>query len=406
MSSDGTGTTGAPQTSAAGPTGYRGLFRTREFTPFFLATSVQGVAQAMGQLALGTLVYRATNSPLLSAVSMFGASLAQVLGATLLLSAADRLPPRAALTALSLTFAAASALMALPALPVAGILAVLLAQGLAASVGGGVRWGLLDELLTRNSYLLGRSLFTMTSGVTQITGYATGGALLTLLPPRTILLLAAALYATAATTLFLGLRPRPPRATGRPSPRTTWRTNAALWSSAPRRHLYLALWIPNGLIVGCESLYVAHDPRAAGALFACAALGMLTGDVLVARVLPPAARHRAAVPLLLLLAAPYTLFVLRPPLLPAACLVALASVGFGASLVQQERLLTLTPPALTGHVLGLHSSGMLTMQGVSAALAGTAAQATSPEWTMAGLAVVSLGTTAALSRAMRSRAPS
>ncbi|MEU5363350.1 MFS transporter [Streptomyces sp. NPDC005925] len=385
--------------------GYADLFRTGEFTPFFLAASAQGVAQTMGGLALGTLVFRATDSPLLSAVSMFGASLAQVLGATLLLSAADRLPPRAAMTSLALTFATVTALMAVPSLPIWGIFALLLVKGLAASVGGGVRWGLLNEILTKDGYLLGRSAFNMMSGVTQITGYATGGALLALLSPRTILLLSVALYAAAAAALGLGLRTRPPRATGRPSPRTTWRTNARLWSSASRRHVYLALWIPNGLVVGCESLYVPYAPRAAGTLFACAALGMLAGDILVARVLPPTARRRAGIPLLLLLATPYTVFALHPPLAPSAVLVTLASIGFGASLVQQERLLTLTPPTLTGHALGLHSSGMLTMQGVSATLAGSMAQLTSPAWTMTTLAAASTAVTGALAWAMRGERP-
>lgn len=400
MSSDGTGPTGTPptgtDTAPAVAVGHRGLFRTREFTPLFLAESVQGIARTMGGLALGTLVYRATYSALLTAVSRFGASLAHAPGAALLLSAADRLPPRAALTSLALGSAVATALVALPALPVAGILGVLLAQGLLASVGGGVRWGLLNEILTRDRYLLGRSLVTMTSGATQITGYATGGALLTLLPPRTILLLAAALYATAAATLFLGLRPRPPRATGRPSPRTTWRTNAVLWSSAPRRHLVLALWIPNGLIVGCESLFVAYEPGAAGALFTCAAGGMLLGDVLVARVLPPGRRARWGLPLLVLLAAPYPLFALRPPVGIALGLVTLASVGFGASLIQQERLLALVPPAHTGHALGLHSAGMLTLQGTAAALAGGLAQLLSPADAMAVLGAGSRAVTGGL----------
>jgi MFS family permease len=382
--------------ATSGHLGYTDLFRTREFTPFFLAASAQGVAQTMGGLALGTLVYRATDSPLLSALSMFGSSLAQVLGATLLLSAADRLPPRAAMTTLSLTFAAATALMAVPSLPIWTLFAVLLVKGMVEAVGGGVRWGLLNEILTKDGYLLGRSAFNMMSGVTQVTGYATGGALLALLSPRTILLLSAILYAGAALTLCLGLRTRPPRATGRPSLRTTWRTNARLWSSGPRRHVYLALWIPNGLVVGCESLYVPYAPESAGALFACAALGMLAGDVLVARVLPPRTRPRLGIPLLLLLATPYLLFALHPPIVSAALLVTLASVGFGAGLVQQERLLTLTPPTLTGHALGLHSAGMLTMQGVSATLAGLLAQLTSPAWAMTTLAAASAGVTLTL----------
>ncbi|WAZ22352.1 MFS transporter [Streptomyces cinnabarinus] len=380
---------------------YRALFRTPEFTPLFLTSSAHVAAQTTAGLALGTLVYRATDSPLLSAVSMFGPSLAQVLGATLFLSGADRLPPRATLTYLSLAFAAATALLAAPGLPIWAVFVVLLAQGLIASLGGGVRWGLLNEILTKDGYLAGRSVFNMMSGITQITGYAAGGALLTLLSPRTCLLLSALLYALAAAGVRLRLTPRPPRATGRPSITTTWRTNALLWSSRPRRTVYLALWLPNGLIVGCESLYVPYAPESAGTLFACAALGMLIGDVTVGRLIPPARRARLGVPLLILLATPYAFFALGPPVPLAALAVALASVGFGASLVQQERLMTLTPDELSGHALGLHSAGMLTLQGVSATLAGSVAQLTSPATAMTVLAVASLAVTAGLARGLR-----
>ncbi|GGX33496.1 MFS transporter [Streptomyces lomondensis] len=388
---------------------YRELFRTPEFTPFFLAASAQTVARTMAGLALGTLVYRETESPLLSAVSMFGSSLVQVLGATFLLSAADRLPPRAALTVLPLLFAAATAALALPGLPVWALFAIVLATGLVESVGGGVRWGLLNEILAKDGYLLGRSVFNMMSGLMQIAGYATGGALVALLSPRISLLVAAALYLLSAAVVRLGLTSRPPRTTGRPSVTATWRANALLWSSAPRRQIYLALWIPNGLVVGCESLYVSYAPDAAGTLFACAALGMLAGDVLVGRLLPARLRPRLGFPLLLLLALPYVPFLLRPPLPLAAVAVTLASVGFGASLVQQERLVALTPDGLTGHALGLHSAGMLTMQGVAAALAGSVAQLTSPAAAMTAMAVasaaVTLGLMAAARREQRPTAP-
>ncbi|MEU4151617.1 MFS transporter [Streptomyces sp. NPDC026659] len=381
---------------------YRSLFRTPEFTPLFLGSAAQTAAQTLGGLALGTLVYRATGSPLLAAVSMFGPSLAQVLGATVLLSGADRLPPRTALSAIALTFAAGTALQALPGLPAGVLLLIVLLLGLVASLGGGVRWGLLNEILSKDGYLPGRSLFNMTSGLTQITGYATGGALLTALSPRVCLLLAAALYLTAALLLRLGLSPRPPRIGGRPSPAATWRTNARLWSARSRRLTYLGLWVPNGLVVGCESLYVSYAPHAAGALFACAALGMFAGDVTVGRLLPPGVRARLATPLLLLLAVPYLLFAAHPPLPVAAVCVTLASVGFGASLVQQERLMSLIPDELAGHALGLHSAGMLTLQGVSATLAGTVAQLTSPATAMTVMAAASATVTLALATAGRS----
>ncbi|WP_330458385.1 MFS transporter [Streptomyces sp. NBC_00820] len=380
---------------------YRSLFRTPEFTPLFLGGAAQSAAQTLGALALGTLVYRATGSPLLAAVSMFGPSLAQVLGATFLLSGADRLPPRTALSAIGLAFAAGTALQALPGLPTGALLGVVLLLGLVASLGGGVRWGLLNEILTKDGYLPGRSLFNMMNGLAQITGFATGGALLAALSPRACLLLSAALYLTAALVLRLGLTRRPPRAAGRPSPAATWRTNALLWSERSRRLTYLGLWLPNGLVVGGESLYVSYAPDAAGTLFACAALGMLAGDVTVCRLLPPAVRARLATPLLLLLAAPYLLFVARPALPVAVVCVTVASVGFGASLVQQERLMSLTPDELAGHALGLHSAGMLTMQGVGAALAGSVAQLTSPAAAMTVMAAGSVAVTLALATAAR-----
>ncbi|MFI6657510.1 MFS transporter [Streptomyces sp. NPDC050523] len=380
---------------------YRELFRTPEFTPLFLASAAQGAAQTIGGLALGTLVYGITGSPLLSAVSMFGPQLAQVLGATLLLSGSDRLPPRAALTGIGCAFAAGTALLALPGLPVAGVFGVVLLLGLVASLGGGVRWGLLNEILAKDGYLLGRSVFNMLSGLVQITGFATGGALLTVLPARTCLLISAALYATSALGIRLGLTARPPRSSGRPSAAETWRTNSLLWSSRPRRLTYLGLWLPNGLVVGCESLYVPYAPHAAGTLFACGALGMFAGDVTVGRLVPPALRPRLATPLLVLLATPYVFFVLHPALPVAALAAALASVGFGASLVQQERLMALTPDELSGHALGLHSSGMLTMQGVAAAVAGSVAGFTSPATAMTAMALASLGVTLTLAAAAR-----
>lgn len=384
---------------------YQALFRTREFTPLFVSSALQVAASRIGGLALGTSVYAATGSPLLSALSMFGPSLVQVIGATTLLSAADRLPPRATLAGLAALFAASTAVLALPALPLWTVFAVIAAQGLVASLGGGVRWGLLNEILPKDGYLLGRSVFNMLHGLTQIAGYATGGALVVWLSPKVTLLVAAALYAAAALCTALGLTHHTPRAAGRPSVTDTWRTNALLWSSAPRRRLYLGLWIPNGLVVGCESLFVAYAPDRAGLLFACAALGMLIGDVTVGRLLPPRVRDRLATPLLLLLATPYLLFALHPPTPVAAACATVASVGFGASLVQQHHLLTLTPPELTGHALGLHSSGMLTLQGLSAALAGAVAQLTSPGTAMTAMASASVAVTLGLWAAGRNEKP-
>ncbi|WP_411152987.1 MFS transporter [Streptomyces sp. A30] len=375
---------------------YRSLFRTPEFTPYLLSFGTFAAGQTIGGLALATLVFRATGSPFLSAVSMVGPQLAQLLGGAFLLSAADRLPPRAILTALALAFAAGTAVLALPGLPVWAVFAVVLLQGLVASLGGGVRGGLLNEILSKDGYVLGRSVSNMLWGLTQMAGFATGGALLALLSPRTCLLLAAALYLLSALVTRLGLTARPPRSSGRPSLSATWRTNSLLWSSRPRRLTYLGLWVPNGLIVGGDSLYVSYAPEAAGMLYAFGALGMFVGDMAVGRLVPPAVRPRLATPLRLLLAVPYLFFVLRPGVALSAVAVTVASVGFAASLVLQERLMSLTSDDLAGQALGLHATGMAALQGVGTALAGGLAQLTSPATAMTLMAAGSVTMTLTL----------
>jgi hypothetical protein len=80
----------------------------------------------------------------------------------------------------------------------------------------------------------------------------------------------------------------------------------------------------------------------------------------------------------------------------AAGAVLLASVGYAASLLLQEQLVALTPPGVRGHALGLHSSGMLTAQGLGAALAGAVAGRTSVPTAMAVSAGLSVAVTLAL----------
>jgi predicted MFS family arabinose efflux permease len=380
---------------------YRELFAVPEFRPLFWTSSVQVAAQTISGLALATLIYDRTRSPLLSALAMFGPSLTQLIGASTLLAAADRLPARALISSLSLAFGVSTAALAVPGLPVWAAFAILAVQGLGGSLTGAVRYGLLTDVLTADGYLLGRSVLNMAVGAMQIGGFAAGGILVLTLSPRGTLLTGAALFALGAMVARFGLTRRPPRATGRASVRDTWRVNRWLWSSITRRYIYLALWLPNGLIVGCESLFVSYAPRHAGLLFVCAAAGMLAGDTLAGRFISPRWRERLGAPLRLLLAAPYLVFAMPIPLPVAAAAIVLASVGYCASLVLQERLMTLTPDDMSGQALGLASSGMLAMQGVGATLAGVMAQLSSPGTAMAVMAGASLAITLTLAPGLR-----
>jgi MFS family permease len=380
---------------------YRQLFMIPEFRALLFSFAlVIGASTAQG-LALATLVFERTASPALAAFSLFGSAFGQLFSIAFLLSAADRVRPRQALTFLPVLLATATLLLAVPDLPVPVIVIIVLLGGLIGSVGGAVRWGLLAEVIPEDGYVLGRSVMQMTVGGMQITGFGAGALLLSLGPPRTLLLLAATVFLMGAATARLGLSERPPRALGRASRAETWRINKLLWQTPGVPAVYLALWVPNGLVVGAEALFIPYAGDRAGLLFMAGALGMLTGDALAGRWLTPALRRTLITPARLLLAAPYLLFAVQPPVGAAAVLVAVASVGFAAGLMLQEQLMRLTPADARGQALGLHSAGMLTMQGVCAVAAGLLAELLATHEVMALLAAASLLITVALTPALR-----
>src|SRR6202034_4092972 len=211
---------------------YTELFRVPEFTALFVASSAQVAASTVTGLALATLVYSSTGSPLLSALVMFGPSLAQVAGASLLLSAADQIPPRATLTWLALIFAVGSFAEALPGVGVAAILAIGLALGVVSSLGSGVRYGLMNEIAPPGGYMLGQSVLNMSVGIMQIIGFAAGGVLVTVMSPRETLVVGAVLYLVSGVLAFSGLSRRAaPAHGGAPGPR---RGGEKTSSSCPR----------------------------------------------------------------------------------------------------------------------------------------------------------------------------
>ncbi|MEU5565819.1 MFS transporter [Micromonospora musae] len=384
---------------------YADLFAVREFRNLFLANCAGIAAHTTSALALGALTYASTGSALLTALSMFGAPLAGVLGSLTLLSAADSVPPRRALTLAALLVTAGAAVQAVPGLPLWARFAVIFASAYVGSVTGGARWALLTDILPANAYVLARATMNTSVGVMQIAGFGLAGVLLVWLSPYQVFLLALALRAVAAAVGWFGLSEHPARATERVTVARTLRVNRALWADPGRRSLLLNLWLPGGLIVGCEALFVPYAGDRAGFLLAAAALGMLVGDVLVGRFLTPARRERWLHPLRLLLALPYLAFVLAPPLPLAMAVALIASVGYAAMLPLQERLVAHSPSDARGQVLGLHHNGMLAGQALCAAVAGAVADLVPAYHAVALLAGASLVATLTLTAGLRRTAP-
>jgi hypothetical protein len=386
---------------------YRQLFGVTEFRAIFTVQCLAVGSASVSSLALGTVTYTATRNPVLTGLAMFGGPLIRMVASWFLVSASDLLRPRTALAALAIVTCVADLLQAVPGLAWGLRFVILALPWVVMSATGGSTLALVADILPDGSYVFGRATLNIAVGGMQIVGYGLSGILLLRLSTSTLFLCAAAAAAVAIVIVARGVGQHASRAAGGSVVRRAQATNRALLGSSLLRPVFLAGWIPNGLIVGCESLFVPLAGRAAGYLFATTAAGMLTGDILIGRFVTGRLRRTLVGPLRFLLAVPYVLFLFHPALAVAAGLGFFASIGYAASLPLQERLVDNTSASIRGQVLGLNSAGVTAMQGVAAVLAGllTERLAGGPAAAIGVLGCTSLVITVALIPGLRRSRP-
>lgn len=369
---------------------YRDLYAVRQFRVIFAANATNVGGLTIQQLALSALVFASTESALWAAIAYLAGFAPQALGAMTLVSLADRVRPRSFLPLWDCVRAAVAIVLALSGMPVWSMLCLVVAVGVGDAVAGAVRQALLIDVLGDKLYVLGRSVLNISVGAVQILGFAVGGTLLGVLGPRVALLGSATAALVTAAVIAAGLKSYPPRSTGRAIFSATFAANRTMFAIPAIRTLLLVQWIPNGLIVGAEALFVPYAGNFAGALFISAALGMLVGDVIVGRWVPSTTRTRWIMPLQTLLAAPYLVFVLQPAVWAGAIVVALASFGYASSLALQDLYIQAVPEHLRGQAMGLAGGGMMTGQALAATAAGWLAELTAARIAMTTCAMLSL----------------
>ena len=207
----------------------------------------------MGSLALGTLTYAETGSPLLSAFVMFGGPLVRLATSWFLLSLADLWRPRTAMMLAAGVMAVGDAVQAIPDLPMAARLVLLVVPWVLLSATGGSMIALVSEVVPEGSFVFARATINIAVGVMQIVGFGLGGLLLlTFTTSQLFLGAAAAVRAWRWCWSGSGIGDHPPRATGPavrrsrcgqpaaarvapPCARSTWRCGCpTAWSSAAR----------------------------------------------------------------------------------------------------------------------------------------------------------------------------
>jgi MFS family permease len=411
---------------------YRSLLAIGEFRVLFLNRCVVVISAAASGLALATVVYESTRSAVLSGLALFGGPLVSLVVSQLLLASSDRVRPRTAMMCQTSAALISDALQLVPGMPWQARFGLLAIPYVTYAMFAGTTWVLVRETAPEGAYVLARSLMNLAEAGMQVVGYGVGGLALLWLSPRGLFAAAALADLVSLVTVRFGLRDRPARtvqdrdaavpgaedgtelkSAGRESVvRRTAAVNRRLLSSPLIRPLYIALWVPNGLVVGCESLFVPYGNAASGGhgslagwLFTATAAGMMAGQLVIGRYAPPQWRDRIIEPLRLLLAAPYLLFFLTPPPAVAAGLGFLAAAGYAASLPLQDRLLRHADDAIQGQVLGLHMNGMMIWQAIGALTAGAVGSVLSPAVAMGTMAVASTAVTLLLVPGLRRSAP-
>ncbi|GAA2469540.1 membrane protein [Winogradskya humida] len=373
-------------------TTYREVFAVRQFRVLFAGYTLFLGGETVKMLALSVTVYAGTGSSLLAALAYVAGFLPYALGGTFLLAYADRWPPRAVMIGYDLLRAAVAAVLAAGLLSPVAMLVLVFVAGVPSAVASAARSAMLPDLLDGDRYVLGRAVFSMAAGGTQVVGFAVGGVLIAAVGPYGALWITVASCLLSAALLRLRLAGRPGRGTaGGYAVRETWRVNRELLRVPAIRALLLVQWLPPAIVVGAEGVLVPYAaqigmPGSAGLLFTAVALGMLAGDLAIGRLVTPERRERLSGPLAVLLGAPLLGFVVAPGPVIAGLLLAVSGFGVSYQLGLARRFLAAVPEANRGQAFGLALTGTMALQGLFAASGGALGEVAAP-----GLVVVAAG---------------
>jgi Transmembrane secretion effector len=386
--------------ASRGDASYRAAFAQREFRALFVAFTIAIAGSAVSSVALTIEVFDRTRSPLLSALTFALGFLPYVFGGALLSGLVDRVQPRRLLAGCDLGCAGLLAAMALPGLPIAALLAMLVCIGTLTSISSGAQGALVRSVVPAGAYVPARSLLRVAAQVAQVAGNAVGAALLVLLTPAGAFLASGAALAGAALVVRLGLGRHPvPGAAGQSAlVRDSLHGLRQVLGHARLRRLLLLGWLVPMFAVAPAALaapYVAGQggsPAQVGWWLAALSAGLIAGDLLGVLAFSPQ-RQRSLVGLTAgAFFVPYLVFIASPPVVVALPLLAGAGLCGVYSLGLDSLVRQAAPEHLFARTMAISTAGLLTLQGLGFALAGAAAQLVGPAWAIAGAGACGLVT--------------
>jgi predicted MFS family arabinose efflux permease len=363
------------------------VFAVGEFRALWLAQVLSVAGDQLARVALTLLVFARTGSSLLAAVTFAASLVPTFIGGITLSGLADRLPRRTVMIVCDLSRALLVAVMALPGLPIAALVGLLVLVTLISAPFTSARAALYPDILAADRYVVGTAITLTTYQFAQVLGFAVGGAVVSFFGVHISLLADALTFTISALIIRIWLRARPaaralprPAAEGQGGPLTAIRL--VLTDPALRIPLLFGWLAAFYNVAGGVSVPLADSlgggAVAVGLLLASQALGASVGAVAFSRFVPPARRVRWMSPFAVSACAVLIAFVLHPPLPGALAILALSGAFDCYQLAANASFVRAAPVRHRSSVFGVAQAGMSLGQGAAIIAAGAAAQAHSP----------------------------
>ncbi len=385
----------AEEAGSARPASFRDVLVLGEFRALWAAHLLSVAGDQIARVALALLVFDRTASPAWTALTYAVTFLPDLLGGPLLTGLADRLPRRAVMVAADLARAGLVAVMALPGVPVSGLIVLLFAVQLLAPPFAAARAALLPVILPDDLYLQGSALMNTTYQAAMLGGFPIAAALVVAAGTGHALLADAATFAVSAVLIRWGVRERT-AATVPGRPRTTGamlRAGVRLVAGDRRLRTLLSLACLSGFYIAPEALAVPYAAQigagtlGVGWLLAANPAGTVAGMLLLARI-APARRLRLLGPLAVATSAVLLPTALAPGLVISVALWALCGMLSAHDMVTNAAFVQAVPDGMRGQAFGLASTALRVAQGLGIVLAGLAAQAWRPAVVIGGAATL------------------
>lgn len=391
------------------------VFAVGEFRALWLAQVLSVGGDQLARVALTILVFDRTHSALLSALTFAASVVPTFVGGLTLSGLADRFPRRAVMITCDLARAALVAVMAVPGIPLAVLVCLLVVVTMAGAPFASARAALYPDILAGDRFVVGNAITLTTYQLAQVAGFAAGGAAVALLGTATALLVDAATFIASALLVTLLVRRRPAaRSPHRGGGGVAGlRAGLRLVFGDPRLRVPMLLGWLSAFYNVPEAVAVplAHSggggPVWVGLLLAAAAFGAAAGALLLSRFVAPARRLALMTPLAVAACGVLILFAARPPLPVAIAILALCGLFDSYQVAASAAFVTAAPPAQRSQAFGIAQGGMSLGQGTLMVLAGALAQRFGPAEVIAvsGAAGAVAALLLAVGRAGRARPP-